>query len=142
MQNENQNQKESKAKNLGYQIISNFIKEITGINIDNLSEEEEKAVTTVIELISLHGASMLVKIMAKAATTIGSEKTNEAEQIMKLWANSFHSNRQKPLVAIGLGNDSALHVVSQLEKKQLMHILTSVLVDFVKSEEKNKRSPF
>ena len=139
---QNENQKENKVKNLGYQIISNFIKEITGINIDNLSVEEEKAITTIIELISLHGSSMLVKIMAKAATTIGGEKTNEAEQIMKLWANSFHSNGQKPLVAIGLGKDCDLHVVSPLEKRELMHVLASVLVDFVKSDEKNKRSPF
>jgi hypothetical protein len=139
---QNENKKESKAKNLGYQIISNFIKEITGINIDNLSEEEEKAITTIIELISLHGSSMLVKIMAKAATTIGGEKTNETERVMKLWANSFHSKGQKPLVAIGLGSDCDLHVISPLEKRELMHLMATVLFDFAKSGEKNNKSPF
>ena len=137
---QNENKKENKSKNFTYQVIANFIENITGISIDNLSEEEEKAIATIVELISLHGASMFIKIMAKAMTKIGtsSKETSETERVMKLWANNFRSKGQAPLVAIGLGSGCNLNIITPLGKEELRHVLSIALFDLDKFPENRK----
>ncbi|HXD94788.1 MAG TPA: hypothetical protein VNX01_16390 [Bacteroidia bacterium] len=134
-------QEENKKENLNYKIISNFIENTTGISLDNLSDEEQKAIVTIAEVISIYGHSLFVKVTAKVIAKVGIpiEEKSEAGRVMGLWANNFTSKKQMPLVAIGLGKDSNLNVITSLEKRELIHVLTSVLFDL---PEKSKRSHF